>query len=107
MGESFDAGTLSRYDMSDSTYRQLQRDHIRFEEDYAEKFNNGFICRILINYMCYAQENFLERFESDIEKTFVNTEHDQYKKDGRISFTKQLTEKIAEFEKYDNSKKVC
>lgn len=75
MGESFDAGTLSRYDMSDSTYRQLQRDHIRFEEDYAEKFNNGFICRILINYMCYAQENFLERFESDIEKTFVNTEH--------------------------------
>ena len=98
MGESFDAGTLSRYDMSDSTYRQLQRDHIRFEEDYAEKFNNGFICRILINYMCYAQENFLERFESDIEKAFVNTEHDQYKKDDRISFTKQLTEKIAEFD---------
>ena len=98
MGESFDAGTLSRYDMSDSTYRQLQRDHIRFEEDYAEKFNNGFICRILINYMCYAQENFLERFESDIEKTFVNTEHDQYKKGDRISFTKQLTEKIAEFD---------
>ncbi len=48
MGESFDAGTISRYDMSDSTYRQLQRDHIRFEEKYAEKFSNGFICRILI-----------------------------------------------------------
>ncbi|MBQ8927900.1 MAG: WYL domain-containing protein [Oscillospiraceae bacterium] len=96
--ESFDAGALSRYDMSDSTYRQLQRDHIRFEEECAEKFSNGFICRILINYMCYAQENFLKRFESDIEKAFVNTEHDQYKKDDRISFTKQLTEKIAEFD---------
>ena len=93
MGESFDAGTLSRYDMSDSTYRQLQRDHIRFEEKYAEKFSNGFICRILINYMCYAQETFLERFESDMVTSFSGSEHDQYIKDDRISFTKQLTEK--------------
>lgn len=98
MGESFDAGTLSRYDMSDSTYRQLQRDHIRFEEKYAEKFSNGFICRILINYMCYAQETFLERFESDMVSSFSGSEHDQYIKDDRISFTKQLTEKIAEFD---------
>lgn len=98
MGESFDAGTLSRYDMSDSTYRQLQRDHIRFEEKYAEKFSNGFICRILINYMCYAQETFLERFESDMVTSFSGSEHDQYIKYDRISFTKQLTEKIAEFD---------
>lgn len=98
MGESFDAGTLSRYDMSCSTYRQLQRDHIRFEEKYAEKFSNGFICRILINYMCYAQQNFLEQFESDMVSSFSCSEHDQYIKDDRVSFTKQLTEKISEFD---------
>ena len=98
MGELFHTGTLSRYDMSFRTYRQLQRDHIRFEEEYTEKFGNGFICRILINYMCYAQENFLELFESDMIKSFSNTEHDQYIKDDRISFTKQLTEKISEFD---------
>lgn len=103
MGESFDAGTLSRYDMSDSTYRQLQRDHIRFEEEYTERFSNGFICRILINYMCYAQDNFLTQFESDVLTGFSNTEHEQYIKDDRISFTKQLTEKITEFDFSTNS----
>lgn len=98
MGESFDAGTLSRYDMSDSTYRQLQRDHIRFEEEYTEKFSNGVICRILINYMCYAQDNFLAQLERDVLNCFSNTDHDPYIKDDRISFTKQLTEKISEFD---------
>ena len=48
--------------------------------------------------MCYAQETFLERFESDMVSSFSGSEHDQYIKDDRISFTKQLTEKIAEFD---------
>jgi len=102
MGESFDAGTLSRYDMSDITYRQLQRDHIRFEEKYTERFSNSYICRILINYMCYAQSNFLEQFENDMDTSFSNKKDDQYTKDDRISFTKQLTEKISEFDFSDN-----
>ncbi len=98
MGELFDVGTLSRYDMSSGTYHQLQRDHIRFEEKYTEKFGNGFICRILINYMCYAQENFLEQFESDVVSRFVNVKYDDYIKDDRISLTKKLIEKISEFD---------
>lgn len=98
MGETFEAGALSRYDMSYSTYRQLQRDHIRFEEKYANRFGNGFICRILINYMCFAQENFLERFENDIVASLTQKEHNKYIKDDRISFTKQLTDKISEFD---------
>ena len=98
MGESFDVGTLSRYDMSFRTYRQLQRDHIRFEEKYAEKFGNGFICRILINYMCYAQEYFLDRLEDDVMNVLKGQRHDEYIKDDRISFTKQLSEKISEFD---------
>lgn len=48
--------------------------------------------------MCYAQETLLERFESDMVSSFSGSEHDQYIKDDRISFTKQLTEKIAEFD---------
>lgn len=98
MGESFDAGTLSRYDMSYSTYRQLQRDHIRFVERYTEKFSNGYICRILINYMCYAQDHFLERLENDVVNILNDKRHNEYIKDDRISFTKQLNNKISEFD---------
>ena len=98
MGESFDAGTLSRYDMSFSTYRQLQRDHIRFVERYTEKFSNGYICRILINYMCYAQDHFLERLENDVVNILNDKRHNEYIKDDRISFTKQLNNKISEFD---------
>lgn len=98
MGESFDAGTLSRYDMSFSTYRQLQRDHIRFVERYTEKFSNGYICRILINYMCYAQDHFLDRLENDVVNILNDKRHNEYIKDDRISFTKQLNNKISEFD---------
>ena len=98
MGESFDAGTLSRYDMSFSTYRQLQRDHIRFVERYTEKFSNGYICRILINSMCYAQDHFLERLENDVVNILNDKRHNEYIKDDRISFTKQLNNKISEFD---------
>ena len=96
MGESFDAGTLSRYDMSFSTYRQLQRDHIRFVERYTEKFSNGYICRILINYMCYAQDHFLERLENDVVNILNDKRHNEYIQDDRISITNQLNNKISE-----------
>ncbi len=98
MSEIFDTGTLSRYDMSYGTYRRLQKDHIRFEEKYTERFSNGFICRILVNYMCYAQENFLEAFEDAVAESFTNKEHDEYAADDRISFTRQLTDKLLEFD---------
>lgn len=107
MGESIEAGALSRYDMSYSTYRQLQRDHIRFEEKYAERFGNGFVCRILINYMCYAQRIFLEQFESDVVRYLDKKEHDEYFMEDRISFTKQMKDKFSEFKfsSYSNFKK--
>lgn len=98
MRETIEAGTLSRYDMNCYTFRQLQRDHIRFEEKYTEKFTNSFICRILINYMCYAQKNFLERFEADVTKSLECKKHDEYIKDDRISFTKPLKDKMLEFD---------
>ncbi len=98
MSEIFDTGTLSRYDMSYGTYRRLQKDHIRFEEKYTERFSNGFICRILVNYMCYAQENFLEAFEDAVVSAFTNKEHDKYVAEDRISFTRQLTDKLLEFD---------
>lgn len=98
MSEIFDTGTLSRYDMSYGTYRRLQRDHIRFEEKYTERFSNGFICRILVNYMRYAQENFLEAFEDEVVSALNNKEHDKYVAEDRISFTRQLTDKLLEFD---------
>ena len=42
MGEEFVSESLSRFDMSYFTFRQLQRDHINFKESYADKFENGF-----------------------------------------------------------------
>lgn len=98
MFETAEAGMLSRYDMSYYTYRQLQRDNIRFEEKYANKFNNKFICRILINYMCYAQNCFLKQFESDVEKRLEKNGLVEYMKDDRISFTKLLADKFSEFD---------
>ena len=98
MKEIIEAGTLSRYDMSYYTFRQLQRDHLRFKEKYTEKFGNSFICRILINYMCYAQKHFTERFESDVASRLECKQNDKYIKDARISFTKLLTDKIMEFD---------
>ena len=98
MGEIMESGILSRYDMNYYTYRQLQRDHIRFEEEYTEKFSNGFICKILINYMCYAQDRFLDQFESDMEKCLNTKQNDEYFKDDRITFTKLLTNKFGEFD---------
>lgn len=97
MSEIIETGNLSRYDISYYTYRQLQRDHIRFEEKYIKKFSNSYICRILINYMCYAQDHFVEQFEADIVKRLESNQHDEYIKNDRISFTKLLTDKFMEF----------
>lgn len=98
MGEEFVSESLSRFDMSYFTFRQLQRDHINFEESYADKFENGFICRILINYMSYAQENFRIDFEAAVENILKNRECEEYSNGARITFTKALADKMGEFE---------
>lgn len=98
MREEYYSGSMSRYDMSYFTFRQLQRDHINFEEQYAEKFGNGFICRILINYMDYAQKNFYYEFENSVISILNTRENDDYFEDARITFTKELSGKIEEFE---------
>lgn len=98
MGEEFVSESLSRFDMSYFTFRQLQRDHINFEESYADKFENGFICQILINYMSYAQENFCIDFEAAVENILKNREREEYSNGARITFTKALADKMGEFE---------
>lgn len=98
MGEEFVSESLSRFDMSYFTFRQLQRDHINFKESYADKFENGFICRILINYMSYAQENFCIDFEAAVENILKNREREEYSNGARITFTKALADKMGEFE---------
>lgn len=105
--ESIEKGMLSRYDMSYYTFRQLQRDHIRFEQKYVNEFPNGFICRILENYMCYAQENHLDEFEKEVSNLFKKKQNNEYYHDNRISFTSSLTDKMREFDfvSDDNFKK--
>lgn len=100
--EIIEKGIPSRYDLSFYTFRQLQRDHIRFEQQYVNKFPNNFICRILINYMCYVQENDLEKFEKDITDLCEKKSYKEYYYDSRISFTASLTEKIQEFDFVNN-----
>lgn len=96
--ESIMTGDLSRYDLSPSTYRLLQKDHIRFEEKYVRKFGNSFICRILINYMRYAEKNFPDSFEKEIADYFVSKAGNEYHIDFRLSFNKALTEKMEQFD---------
>lgn len=96
--EIIEKGDLSRYDLSSYSYRQLQKDHICFKEKYAKKFGNNFICRILINYMNYAQEYFLVSFENEMKEYFNNKKPKDYSKSERLSFTKELTNKMSEFD---------
>lgn len=98
-------GAQSRYDMTYYTYRQLQRDHIKFECKFVDKFPYDFIGKILINYMSYAQEYFLNRFEEKISDYFK----DRHKcnscdniANARFSFTKPLILKMGEFRFIDD-----
>lgn len=92
-------GVLSRYDLSFFSYRQLQRDHIRFEQEYTEKFPNDFICRILINYMSYAQNHFRDKFEQDmLSYLSEKSDNEYYISEFRLTFTKDLVNKIYEFD---------
>ncbi len=98
MREELEPGILSRYDMSYFTFRQLQRDHINFEESYADKFENGFICRILVNYMSYAQKNFLKDFEEAVAGVLESRDDEEYTNNARITITKELKGKMEEFD---------
>ena len=83
-------GALSRYDLSFYSYRQLQRDYIRFEQKYTEKFKNDFICRILINYMSYAQNHFRDKFEEDMLSYLSEKSDNEYL--NRINAAKRIVE---------------
>lgn len=97
--ELIEQGVLSRYDLSYYSFRQLQRDHINFEQQYTNKFSNGFICRILINYMDYAKKNFLKEFNAEIsERLKHNPDVDYFRKGERITFTIELTKIISGFD---------
>ena len=98
MREELEPGILSRYDMSYFTFRQLQRDHINFKESYADKFENGFICQILVSYMSYAQKNFLKDFEAAVAGVLENGDDEEYTNNARITITKELKGKMEEFE---------
>lgn len=107
MGEIISSGALSRYDMSNQTFRQMQRDYIRFTETYSNKFNNAFICTILVNYLSYAQEEFRDDFQNKIRKHLSDTPNSEYTIENRVTFTKKLVEKLDTFDftNDDNFKK--
>ena len=91
-------GELSRYDMKDITFRRLRLNYIIFEEEYAEKLPNSFLCRILINYMSYAQDNFIDGFERDVLRILPERPRYEYCHSDRVSVTKPLAEKMSEFD---------
>lgn len=101
--ESIENGTLSRYDLSYYSFRQLQRDYINFEQQFTNKFSNGFICRILINYIDYAEEKSADEFKSDISKRLIHKpDVDYFCKGKRITFTIDLYNKISKFDFTNN-----
>lgn len=70
----------SRYALGYYCTRQLQRDHLRFEQSYTDKFSNGFICRILTNYLSYAKDRFKKEFEDDVLE-FMSGENQSFDPD--------------------------
>lgn len=101
MSEEIVAGQLSRYDMSYYTYRQLQRDHIRFKGEYAKKFSNSFICRILINYISCALENSRNQFASGMLDYLKNYSYKQFEEEDRLTLTKDLAKKLNDLDFID------
>lgn len=98
MDERFGENRLTRYRLSSFTLRQLKRDHIRFECKYAEKFPNSFVCRILVNYMSYAQDNFAKRFEEEVRARLDDGSRKKSQGNYRMTFTNVLTNKMAQFD---------
>ena len=97
--ESLNSGTQSRYDLSYYSFRQLQRDYMRFERAFSDKFPNEFICRILINYMCYAQDINCRAFEKEISELMSKkTHYENYGESRRITFTADLVSKLSGFD---------
>ena len=104
---------LQRYKLSFYSYRQLQRDFIRFKNDYALNFTNGFICGIIINYLKYHADNKKQEFISNFQnylKTSSSRRTKGYKPDSlnensfRLTVTKDLNEIIhtLKLEQHDN-----
>lgn len=99
MKENIESGMQSRYDMSFFTFRQLQRDHIRFMEEFTDSFKNegAFISRILVNYMCYAQENERDSFEARMREVLDSGCHEESYADERLNINMTLADKMNEF----------
>ena len=73
----------SRYQLDYFAFAQLQRDHIRFKQEFSDKFSNEFIRHILINSLkdIYDnQKNVLEEMMEYImnEKKGCNYEADEF-----------------------------
>ena len=94
--ESIQQGNLSRYDLSYFAYRQLQRDHIRFEEAYTGHFSSRFICRILYHYMCFLPEGSAAQFEDNIRKQYAVKQEKAFW-ENRFTLNKALAGKMREF----------
>ena len=87
-----DQGIGVRYNLSSITFRRMLNDHIRFMHRYTTKFENVYLCNILINFLHYMYDTDFDGFAADVLKclkTDNKTEVDKNGK-GRLSVTKQL-----------------
>ena len=96
--EECSAGMMSRYDMSDFTFRRLQKDYINFTEKYSPDFKYDYITRILINYMDYAKENNRDEFENKVINRLLNESKNDYNYESRITINSGLADKMDEFD---------
>ena len=73
----------SRYQLDYFSFAQLQRDHIRFKQEFSDKFSNEFIRHILINSLKDIYDNQKNVFEERVEyimneKRGCNYEADEF-----------------------------
>ncbi len=93
--EHLEVGTLSRYHLTDYGFRRLQHDCIRFENKFDTKLHNGFITKIVANYIKYANKNFWGSFIDEITEFLNKDKHSAvYSYDDRITVTTELKEEL-------------
>lgn len=91
----------SRFAVSQFCFRQLQRDHIRFEHSISCSFSNDFISRIIINYIAYSQEHSRTELEKNIldlmipGKSFHTVSVKFYK--GILTLTNEMRNRLSFF----------
>ena len=90
----------SRYSVSKFCFCQLQRDNIRFNKKFSYDLSNSnaFICRILCNYIPYANSHFKEQINQEIVEAMKQKKRKGLCEPPRLALTDELRKRLTYFD---------